>query len=870
MKIPVSPPARDGRTNVRPVDRSNREPGPVDGYMGVRWRVGAAALAAALLGWAGSGAPLPAGASPGHGHGAGQAAATPAGGHGHGGGQAADREAITRLYDIVSMQDGDWSAEGTWMPARLPEEGDRVFISPGTTVTYDRHDQAVFRAIRVSGRLTFARDRDTELHVGDLRVQPGLTPEAGVDDIDDHDHAHDQRHQGAEGVLEVGSAHEPIPRDVSARIVLHHVEGANPDNSPAIIARPGGRMEFHGHPLQRTWWKLAADTAIGDTSVLVDGEVGDWQEGDEIIITGAIYSRSGDYPTEERVISRIEGRRIHFEGGLEQDHLGEGEFRSEVANLSRNVIIESADPDGVRGHTMYHWDSAGSISYARFAHLGKKEVLGRYPIHFHLVRDTMRGSSVIGAAIVDSHNRWMAIHGTYYLVVRDCVGYQSIGHGYFLEDGTEVYNLLDRNLGVQAFAGRRMRGQDLPFDPNDGAAFWWANGLNTFTRNVGVESEEYGFRYDMQHTRSFDANLDVRQPDGSYQTVDVRTLPVWRFEDNEAHGNFAGMVLAGNGGNQPDVPIRDQQMLERIESIDWTGPDERNPHMIRNFTIWAAHYAFRPQTPSMLVENLRIHDAPYGVYRPGFDRHVYRNVHLSSLGPEPFNRGMDDSSAQTGSFTVDGLKLEDMRNNSQVHPLVHMADNNLSGTAECHFRNVELINVDPRRVVFNRGGSVRADPIVDRGVPFYIHDHYGPGRHALIVSTRAADLYPGGAGNGNGNGASGFHEDPPLTGDESRVREITDVTWPELLDPVDSLPPATTILDVREHEGRLVVRGVSHDNGDIVEVLVNGARAEILSQQAGVADWVIELDPPADGKLSALAVDDSGNRELTPHQRTLR
>ena len=62
----------------------------------------------------------------------------------------------------------------------------------------------------------------------------------------------------------------------------------------------------------------------------------------------------------------------------------------------------------------------------------------------------MRGSSVIGASIWDSHNRWLTIHGTNYLVVRDCVGYQSIGHGFFLEDGTEVYNVLDRNLAVQA------------------------------------------------------------------------------------------------------------------------------------------------------------------------------------------------------------------------------------------------------------------------------------------------------------------------------------------------------------------------------------------------------------------------------------
>ena len=142
-----------------------------------------------------------------------------------------------------------------------------------------------------------------------------------------------------------------------------------------------------------------------------------------------------------------------------------------MANLSRNVIVESADPTGVRGHTMYHRGSSGSISYAEFRHLGKEGVLGKYSLHFHKVGDSMRGSSVVGASIWDSGNRWITIHGTNYLVVRDCVGYRSVGHGFYLEDGSEAYNILDRNLAVQAYAGKPLPGQFLPFDRNDGAGF---------------------------------------------------------------------------------------------------------------------------------------------------------------------------------------------------------------------------------------------------------------------------------------------------------------------------------------------------------------------------------------------------------------
>ena len=120
----------------------------------------------------------------------------------------------------------------------------------------------------------------------------------------------------------------------------------------------------------------------------------------------------------------------------------------------------------------------------------------------------MRGSSVIGASIWDSGNRWLTIHGTNYLVVRDCVGYQSMGHGFFLEDGTEVYNVLDRNLAVQAYIAKPLPKQVLPFDKNDGSGFWWANSHNTFTRNVACECDEYGYFFQAAKTADFDPDAD--------------------------------------------------------------------------------------------------------------------------------------------------------------------------------------------------------------------------------------------------------------------------------------------------------------------------------------------------------------------------
>lgn len=774
-------------------------------------------------------------------------------------------------FSIRSVRDGAWSDPATWRPARAPRSGDRVLISRDTCVTYDVKSEAVLRLVQVVGRLDFARDRDTELNVGVLKVQNSDTcSESGFAcDFQGANLAGEplKPGEGVLPVLTVGTPEAPIPAEHTARIRLHYLQGMNQEDAPALVCC-SARMELHGAPLSRTWVKLGRSAAEGDSSVTLAEPVTGWRVGDEVIVTGSEHGYRGrtfrNNPeaaqTEERRIVRIEGQTLHLDQPLKHEHYGDGEFRSEVANLSRNVIVESADPAGIRGHTLYHAFSQGSIGYARFAHLGKEGVLGRYAIHFHLLSDSMRGASVIGASIIDSHNRWITIHGTEYLVVRDCVGYQSVGHGFFMEDGTEIYNLLDRNLGVQAYHGKRLPDQVLAFDPNDGAAFWWANGRNSLTRNVSCENDEYGFRFDMQKNRRFDSTLPITKVDGKgHEMIDVRTIPVWNFQDNEAHTEGVyGVVIAANGNSQPDTSIRSERMLESIRSIDWTGPDLRHPHTLRNVKIWEVHYGLRPHSPAMLLENVRIDSAAYGIYRPAFENQVYRNLHLSRIAAEPFNRGMDDASAQTGRIAVDGLIFENF--NAYGLALVQISDNNLSGDAETHLRNVELRQVHPRRAFVDRGGGALADPVTDKGVPVYVHDHFGPGRHAKVVSTAARDL---GADNEK------YVEVAALTGEKSLAAEVSSVEFPQLLDPVDDHPPATIILSARRDGDQLRVQGVSHDNGAIVQVLVNGQPATITTQGAGVADWEIVIPAPDDKTVQAHAVDQAGNVEQRKHELRL-
>lgn len=775
-------------------------------------------------------------------------------------------------FDVKSRADGNWSDAKTWSPPRVPKAGDRVLIARDTRVTYDVENKAVLRMVQVVGTLSFARDRSTEINVGLLKVQNSdECSESGFQcDFEGVTAAGEPTlpRQGAMPKLEVGTLADPIPAKHTAKIRLHYIEGMNKDDAPALVCC-SAQMELHGAPMNRTWVKLGAQAEVGATEITLSEPVTGWKVGDEIILTGAQKQprygggRNAEklIGSEERTIKSIAGTKITFDKPLELVHYGDGEFRSEVANLSRNVIVESADPAGPRGHTMYHAFSKGGISYARFAHLGKEGVLGRYAIHFHLIGDTMRGAQVLGAAIVDSHNRWVTIHGTEYLVVRDCVGFKSVGHGYFMEDGTEIYNLLDRNLAVQAYRTKKLPKQVLPFDPNDGAGFWWANGRNSLTRNVSCENDEYGFRFDIQNSKYFNSTLNIKQPDGKVKAVDVRTIPISRFEDNEAHTEGVyGLVVAANGNSQPDTPIRSDKMLETIKKIDWTGPDVRHPHHIKGMKIWEGHYAFRAHSPSMLIEDVRIHRVAYGIYRPTFDNQVFRNLHMSSAGGEPFNRGMDDASAQFGQIVVDGLKFEGPRGNDQRHPMVHMSDNNLSGVAASHFRNVSWTEGKDKRPIFNRGGSVRADPYLEQGVPYFVYDYYGPGRHAKIVSTAAKDLMKDG---------NKYKPEPPLTGDESVVAEVTDVSMPQLLFPTDDVPPATVVTAAIRDGKQLRVTGISHDDGEITKITVNGAAAEVKSRAAGIVDWSVTLPLPKDGKVSAHAVDEAGNIEQTAHVLTV-
>lgn len=749
---------------------------------------------------------------------------------------------------VRSARSGNWSDPATWEGDHAPGSQARVLIRAGHRVVYDVKSSQTIRGINIAGTLSFATDRDTRLDVGLIKIQAG--DDYSEQGFDCEAHLTAPEAGAARAALEVGTFERPIEPQHTALIRLVYINGMDRGSCPAIVCC-AARMDFHGAVLNHAWVKLGHDVQAHDTEITLAEPVTGWRAGDRVIVTASHVDenesgtrrpgkRNRRVFTEERTIRSVEGTRLTIDRPTEFAHAGSGDYRAEVANLSRNVVVESADPGGVRGHTMYHRNSAGSISYAEFRHLGKEGVLGRYALHYHLVGDTMRGSSVVGASIWDSANRWLTIHGTNYLIVRDCVGYESVGHGFFLENGAEAYNVLDHNLAVQAYEGKPLPKQALPFDANEGAGFWWANSLNTFTRNVACENDRYGFRFEATKGSNFDPVLSVLQPDGSDKLVDIRTLPFVRFDDNEAHCDGLYGFNLGEGVNR-------------------VGPDARHPFVIRRMKLWDIHYAFRPESPCVLVEDMQMANSVYGVYHPNYDRHVYRNMTINGSGSEPFNRGHDDDSIQYGPLTVDGLTFDDVTGYPESIPLIQMSDDNPTGKAVSHFRNVKVFRRESnnRRPVVDTGGGEHVTPHTAHGVPVYLHDYYGPNRTAKAEATNAHDFRADGLK---------YRAVPPLTGHEAQVAEVHDVEFPQLLDPVDDLAPTTVITEVRRLSGNKArVRGATADNGIVARVLVNGQAARSTSENFSQWEITLERKPGADAKIEAHAEDAAGNIELRGH-----
>src|SRR5262245_34154388 len=124
---------------------------------------------------------------------------------------------------VRTAHSGRWSAPATWVGGKLPAAGARVQIRTGHTVAYDLNSDQVIRSIHVAGTLSFARDRDTRLDVGLIKIQAG--DDSSENGFDCDAHTVKPKPGTPRPALEVGTADQPIPAKQTALIRLTYVKG---------------------------------------------------------------------------------------------------------------------------------------------------------------------------------------------------------------------------------------------------------------------------------------------------------------------------------------------------------------------------------------------------------------------------------------------------------------------------------------------------------------------------------------------------------------------------------------------------------------------------------------------------------------------
>src|SRR5437868_2662745 len=526
-----------------------------------------------------------------------------------------------------------WSDPATWPNRKVPVAGDKVIIEKDKQVVLDVTPPAL-NGVTIDGKLSFANNKDLELTTEWIMLH---------------------------GELEIGTEKAPHTRKATITFTNNVKDedisgvGGNTDKVDRGIMLMGGTLNLHGDRTN-TWTKLSSTANAGATSLQVLNAAG-WRVGDEIVLASTDYDPR---QAERRTISAVRGNTITLDKKLDYMHFGKITFdvdeRGEVGLLTRNIKLQAAadaEQSFYGGHVMAMVGSKMFVEGVELKRMGQNMTLARYPIHWHLVGDA-RGQYIRNAAIHDTYNRCVTVHGTNFLHVENNVTYNTVGHCFFLEDGAEHGNEFIHNLAIQtkchtskpcvptrlAAAGEsanfddrqaiRANGQQskdvlLPSD-NTVASYWITNPDNIFRDNVAAGSDSNGFWMSLPE-----------HPQGKFEGTEIaaktwpRRTPFKEFKGNVAHSNH------------------DSFMFDRNINANNTFGVTGNAHMPKENSADA-----NSKTVETVFENLTAYKNRNGAIWGRGEMHVFRNVKVAdnamgythasgSAGRDPFTSRVVDS-----------------------------------------------------------------------------------------------------------------------------------------------------------------------------------------------------------------------------------
>ena len=252
-----------------------------------------------------------------------------------------------------------------------------------------------------------------------------------------------------------------------------------------------GSLDLHGERFFQTWTRLAKTATPGDDFLLLQHAV-NWEPGQELVlVTTAVKDSREWHQNEQLTVKSVVanpmnevGSVVYLTSKVQHVHLANDAYQGEVGLLTRTIKIQGAedsipaDPDplnckgngkahqgdsrygdrsrpcaktqltGYGGHVMIHHMGVGFVEGVELFRMGQTNVLGRYPMHFHLLEKRCPGCYFRDSSVHESYYRCISIHGTHNIFVSENVAFDVTGFCYYLEDGVEEDNTISFNLAA--------------------------------------------------------------------------------------------------------------------------------------------------------------------------------------------------------------------------------------------------------------------------------------------------------------------------------------------------------------------------------------------------------------------------------------
>lgn len=260
-------------------------------------------------------------------------------------------------------------------------------------------------------------------------------------------------HQDFSGQFEVTEIHvrgklimgtSTCPLTGPARIVFS-------GESKMLEVDHGATWIMHGKPYLPTWVRLSQSANKDDTKIRLQSAV-DWEPGQHILlVTTVMLDVPSSHQNEDRRIEAVEdgGKTLVLDQPLQYLHYAGEEYQGEVALLSRSIVIQGdeASEDTKKGaNTMCKRGATCQLSYAQAFRAGQFNVVGRYPFHFHMMKNIQQNSFFHGISVYKSYFRAFTIHGTSGATLSNSVAYDITGTAVYMEDASEEDCIVKENL----------------------------------------------------------------------------------------------------------------------------------------------------------------------------------------------------------------------------------------------------------------------------------------------------------------------------------------------------------------------------------------------------------------------------------------